>query len=252
MIHLGGILCAAALRQRSRLGLGSLPGRGRDSPNSSSARCHSTWRIGPSRGRGREASGCGGGAMLTAGRGDRRPTTSTDCHAGTGAIIVPRGDTAVTMPTATACSPTDSPSTATTSSTSSASTAAPSTPASTTTPAMRERGRYRQGSDGKGEREHSKHCHVGTAFLRLEIGTLAAERASPKSWRPSARPVLREKSITRATRDYPGQPHGDTGYSPCLPGELLEWQGAFRAAGKIVPAQGVPVQKNGEHSSFDW
>ncbi len=83
--------------------------------------------------------------MLTAGRGDRRPTTSTDCHAATGTIIVPGGDTAVTMPTATACSPTDSPSTATSrtssASTAAASTAAASTPASTTTPAMRERGR---------------------------------------------------------------------------------------------------------------
>ena len=106
--------------------------------------------------------------MLTAGRGDRRPPTSTNCHAAAGAIIVPRGDTTVTMPTATPCSPTDSPSTVATSRTSSASSAAPtaaSTPASTTTPAMRERGRYRQGGDGEGEREHSKHCHVGTAFL---------------------------------------------------------------------------------------
>ncbi len=116
--------------------------------------------------------------MLTAGRGDRRPTTSTDCHAATGTIIVPRGDTAVTMPTATACSPTDSPSTAAatsrTSSASAASTAAAPTSASTT-PAMREHGRYRQGGDGEGERKHSKHCHVGTAFLRLEIGTRANE-----------------------------------------------------------------------------
>src|SRR6266481_347358 len=99
--------------------LGSLPGRGRDSPDSSPARCHSTWRIGLSRGRSREASGCGAGAMLTAGRGDRRPPTSTNCHAAGGTIIVPRGATAVTMPTATPCSPTNSPSTVATSRTSS-------------------------------------------------------------------------------------------------------------------------------------
>jgi hypothetical protein len=99
--------------------------------------------------------------MLTAGRGDRCPPTSTNCHAAGGAIIVPRGDTAATMPTATPCSPTNSPSTVATSRTNSAAPTAASTPASTTTPAMRERGRYRQGGDGEGEREHSKHCHVG-------------------------------------------------------------------------------------------
>jgi len=42
---------------------------------------------------------------------------------------------------------------------------------------MREHGRYRQGGDGDGEREDSQHCHVGTAFLRLEIGARATERA---------------------------------------------------------------------------
>jgi len=30
---------------------------------------------------------------------------------------------------------------------------------------MGEHGRYRQGRDGESEREHSKDCHVGTAFL---------------------------------------------------------------------------------------
>ncbi len=113
--------------------------------------------------------------MLAAGRGDRRRTTSTDCHAAAGVSIVPRGDTAVAMPTATACSHTDSPSTATTSRTCAASAAAPTTAA----PAMGECGRYRQGCDSESEREHSKHCHVGTAFLRPGIGTRTTERASP-------------------------------------------------------------------------
>src|SRR5713101_1653273 len=52
-------------------------------------------------------------------------------------------------------------------------------PASTATPAMGECGRYRQGCDSESEREHSKHCHVGTAFLRPGIGTRTTERASP-------------------------------------------------------------------------
>ncbi len=103
--------------------------------------------------------------MLAPGRRDRGPTTSTDCHAAAGGIIVPSGDTAVTMPTATACSRTDSPSTAATSSTSSAAPTTPAATASTTPPAVGERGRYRQGRDGESEREHSKDCHVGTAFL---------------------------------------------------------------------------------------
>ena len=68
------------------------------------------------------------------------------------------------MPTATAYSRTDSPS-ATTSRTGSAAPTTPAATASTTTPAMGEHGRYRQGRDGESEREHSKDCHVGTAFL---------------------------------------------------------------------------------------
>jgi hypothetical protein len=75
--------------------------------------------------------------MLAAGREDPRRTTSTDCHAAARVSIVPRGDTAVAMPTATACSHTDFPTTATTTRTCSA-------PASTATPAMGECGRYRQ------------------------------------------------------------------------------------------------------------
>ncbi len=102
--------------------------------------------------------------MLAAGRGDRRPATSADCHAAAGVSIVPRADTAVTMPTATAYSRPDSPS-ATTSRTGSAAPTTPAATASTTTPAMGEHGRYRQGRDGESEREHSKDCHVGTAFL---------------------------------------------------------------------------------------
>jgi hypothetical protein len=116
--------------------------------------------------------------MLATGRGERRPTTSTDCHAAAGASIVPRGDTAVTMPTATACSRTDSSSTAAGSRTSPSSTATTTTASATTASAVRERGRYRQGRDGKSEREHSKHCHVGTTFLRRGIGTRATEGAS--------------------------------------------------------------------------
>ena len=105
--------------------------------------------------------------MLAAGRGDRRPTTSTDCLAAAGASIVPRSDTAVTMPTATACSRTDSPSTAATPRTSPAAPTTPAATASTTTATVGERGRYRQGCDGESEREHSKHCHVSTAFLEI-------------------------------------------------------------------------------------
>jgi hypothetical protein len=153
------------LRQRCRLASGSLPGRGRGSPHSSHARGHPARRIGPSGGRRRKVLGCGSGAMLATGRGERRPATTTDCHAAARISIVPCGDTAVTMPTATACSCTDSPSAAATSGTSSAS---PAT--STTTPAMGECRRYRQGRNGESEREHSKHCHVGTAFLRPTIG----------------------------------------------------------------------------------
>ena len=44
------------------------------------------------------------------------------------------------------------------------------------------------------------------------------------------------------------QPHGDMGYSPCLPGELLELAGSISTAREIVPARGGLVQKNGEHS----
>src|SRR6266487_4215024 len=155
--------------------------------------------------------------MLTARRGDRRPPTSTDGNAPAGAIIIPRGDTAVTMPTAmptaTPCSPTGSHSTVATSS--SASSAAPttaSTPA-TTTPAMRERGPYRQGGDGESERKHSKHCHVGTAFLRPEIGTRTTERAASHSRPPSARPpVVRKHHACHVALVGPAaQRHG---YSP--------------------------------------
>jgi len=120
--------------------------------------------------------------MLAAGRGDRCRTTSTDCRAATGGIIGPRGGTAVPVPTATASSRTDSPSPAATSGTSSASTAA-------TTPAMGECGRYRQGCDSESEREHSKHCHVGTAFLRPGIGLGPLSPPLLYAWLLSARPV---------------------------------------------------------------
>ena len=130
--------------------------------------------------------------MLAAGRGDRCRPTSTDCHAATGGIIVPRGGTAVTVPTATARSRTDSPSPAATSGTSSAS---PATSATTTTTAaaatsaMGECGRYRQGCDSESEREHSKHCHVGTAFLRPGIGLGPLSAPLLYAWLLSARPV---------------------------------------------------------------
>jgi hypothetical protein len=125
--------------------------------------------------------------MLAAGRGDRCRTTSTDCHAAIGGIIVPRGGTAVTVATATARSRADSPSRAATSGTSSASPA--TTAAATTTPAMGECGRYRQGCDSESEREHSKHCHVGTAFLRPGIGLGPLSAPLLYAWLLSARPV---------------------------------------------------------------
>ncbi len=151
--------------------------------------------------------------MLAAGRGDRRRTTSTDCHAAAGAIIVPRGDTAVTMPTATACSRTDSPSTAAASSTSSAASSTTSAsptaaPASTTTPAMGERGPYRQGRDGESEREHSKHCHVSTAFPKrgLALGPLSAPLCTPGTQREAGITTMEHHSCHAG---LPGQSHRD-------------------------------------------
>ncbi len=146
--------------------------------------------------------------MLAAGRGDRRRTTSTDCHAAAGAIIVPRGDTAVTMPTATACSRTDSPSTATTSRTCSAAASPTAAPASTATPTMGERRRYRQGCDGESEREHSKHCHVSTAFPKrgLALGPLSAPLCTPGTQREAGITTIEHHSCHAG---LPGQLHRD-------------------------------------------